>query len=103
MESYDEELSHPNSGRSSPKDEETVSSPHECILRITSLISVFNTVMKCLAEYLSPNITPSVQWTFLMDCLTKMLKTSVRAIELKEDDNLSNIDSEKVYIFFYFQ
>lgn len=85
MESYDEELSLPESGRSSPGDE-TSPTPRECIRRITSLISVFNTVTKSISEHLNPNLTPNVQWSFLSDCLAKMLKTVVKAIEL-DDDN----------------
>lgn len=83
MESYDEELTLPESGRNSPGDE-TSPTPKECILRITSLISVFNTVTKSISDHLNPNLTPNVQWSFLMDCLSKMLKTVVKAIELNE-------------------
>lgn len=81
MESYDEELSLPECGRSSPGDEASQS-----IRRITSLISVFNTVTKSISEHLNPNLTPSVQWSFLSDCLSKMLKTVVKAIELDNDE-----------------
>lgn len=87
MESYDEELSSPESGRSSPGDDGTPT-PRECILRITSLISVFNTVTKSISENLNPNVTPSVQWSFLTDCLSKMLKTVVKAIELEEGNDV---------------
>lgn len=87
MESYDEELSLPESGRSSPGDDGT-QTPRECILRITSLISVFNTVTKSISENLNPNVTPSVQWSFLTDCLSKMLKTVVKAIELEEENDI---------------
>ncbi|XP_043258587.1 serine/threonine-protein kinase SMG1 isoform X3 [Colletes gigas] len=83
MESYDEELTLPESGRSSPGDEVSPT-PRECILRITSLISVFNTVTKSISEHLNPNLTPNVQWSFLSDCLSKMLKTVVKAIELDD-------------------
>ncbi|XP_035721238.1 serine/threonine-protein kinase SMG1-like isoform X1 [Vespa mandarinia] len=83
MESYDEELTLPEFGRNSPGDE-TSPTPKECILRITSLISVFNTVTKSISDHLNPNLTPNVQWSFLMDCLSKMLKTVVKAIELNE-------------------
>ncbi|XP_015127883.1 serine/threonine-protein kinase SMG1 [Diachasma alloeum] len=84
MESYDEELTIPNSGRSSPG-EEPPPGPRECILRITSLISVFNTVTKSVSDNLNPTVTPSVQWSFLTECLSKMLQTVVKAIELDED------------------
>ncbi|CAK9817618.1 Serine/threonine-protein kinase SMG1 [Anthophora quadrimaculata] len=87
MESYDEELSLPESGRSSPGDE-TSPTPRECIRRITSLISVFNTVTKSISEHLNPNLTPNVQWSFLSDCLSKMLKTVVKAIELDDDNEI---------------
>ncbi|XP_034180761.2 serine/threonine-protein kinase Smg1 isoform X1 [Osmia lignaria lignaria] len=87
MESYDEELSLPDSGRSSPGDE-TSPTPKECIRRITSLISVFNTVTKSISEHLNPNLTPNVQWSFLSDCLSKMLKTVVKAIELDDDNEI---------------
>ncbi|XP_015595300.1 serine/threonine-protein kinase SMG1 [Cephus cinctus] len=83
MESYDEELTLPGSGRSSPG-EDVSPSPRECILRITSLISVFNTVTKSIAEHLNPNLTPNVQWSFLSDCLSKMLRTVVKAVELDD-------------------
>lgn len=85
MESYDEELSLPECGRSSPGDEASPTS-RESIRRITSLISVFNTVTKSISEHLNPNLTPSVQWSFLSDCLSKMLKTVVKAIELDNDE-----------------
>ncbi|KZC05708.1 Serine/threonine-protein kinase SMG1 [Dufourea novaeangliae] len=91
MESYDEELSLPESGRSSPGDE-TSPTPKECIVRITSLISVFNTVTKSISEHLNPNVTPNVRWSFLSDCLSKMLKTVVKAIEL-DDSNESLVSS----------
>lgn len=93
MESYDEELSLPESGRSSPGDETSSPTPKECIIRITSLISVFNTVTKSISEHLNPNLTPNVQWSFLSDCLSKMLKTVVKAIELDDDTeiHLSNL------------
>lgn len=88
MESYDEELTLPESGRSSPGDDVSPT-PRECILRITSLISVFNTVTKSISEHLNPNVTPNVQWSFLSDCLSKMLKTVVKAIELNDDKEIS--------------
>lgn len=88
MESYDEELTLPGSGRSSPGDEVSLS-PRECILRITSLISVFNTVTKSITDQLNPNLSPSVQWNFLSDCLTKMLRTVVKAIKLNESNESS--------------
>ncbi|OAD60741.1 Serine/threonine-protein kinase SMG1 [Eufriesea mexicana] len=91
MESYDEELSLPESGRSSPGDEVSPT-PKECIRRITSLISVFNTVTKSISEHLNPNLTPNVQWSFLSDCLSKMLKTVVKAIELDDNNEISNLD-----------
>lgn len=86
MESYDEELNSPESpDRTSPGDDGSPT-PRECILRITSLISVFNTVTKSIAEHLNPNLaSPNVQWSFLTNCLSKMLKTVVKAIELEEE------------------
>ncbi|KAG5339618.1 SMG1 kinase, partial [Acromyrmex charruanus] len=87
MESYDEELNSPESGRTSPGDDGSPT-PRECILRITSLISVFNTVTKSVAEHLNPNLAPNVQWSFLTNCLSKMLKTVVKAIELEEDNDI---------------
>lgn len=87
MEGYDEELSSPESGRISPGDDVSPT-PRECILRITSLISVFNTVTKSISEHLNPNLAPSVQWSFLTDCLSKMLKTVVKAIELEEENDV---------------
>ncbi|KAL0113113.1 hypothetical protein PUN28_012373 [Cardiocondyla obscurior] len=85
MESYDEELNSPESGRISPGDDGSPT-PRECILRITSLISVFNTVTKSIAEHLNPNLaSPNVQWSFLTNCLSKMLKTVVKAIELEDE------------------
>lgn len=87
MEGYDEELSSPESGRISPGDDGSPT-PRECILRITSLISVFNTVTKSISEHLNPNLAPSVQWSFLTDCLSKMLKTVVKAIELEEENDI---------------
>lgn len=87
MESYDEELSLPNSGRSSPGDESTPCMK-ECILKITSLISVFNTVTKSILDHLNPNLNPAVQWSFLNDCLSKMLRIVVKAIEV-DTNNIS--------------
>jgi len=87
MESYDEELNSPDSGRISPGDDGSPT-PRECILRITSLISVFNTVTKSISEHLNPNHEPSMQWSFLTDCLSKMLKTVVKAIELEEENDV---------------
>ncbi|XP_057324226.1 serine/threonine-protein kinase SMG1 isoform X1 [Microplitis mediator] len=88
MQSYDEELTLPGSGRSSPGDE-PIPGPKECILRITSLISVFNTVVKSVSDNLNPSINPAVQWSFLTECLLKMLRTVMKAIEVDEnrDDN----------------
>lgn len=85
MESYDEELCLPGSGRSSPG-EDSSPGPRECILRIASLISVFNTVTKSVTENLNPSLTPIVQWSFLTDCLQKMLRTVLKAIELNEKE-----------------
>jgi PI-3-kinase-related kinase SMG-1 len=90
MESYDEELSLPGSGRSSPGEEDGLPCPRDCILRITSLIAAFNTVMKCIEEHLNPTLTPNVQWSFLMDCLSKMLRTVVKAMELDDGLELSS-------------
>ncbi|KAL6442065.1 hypothetical protein ACFW04_002410 [Cataglyphis niger] len=87
MEGYDEELSSPESGRISPDDDEAPT-PRECILKITSLISVFNTVTKSISEHLNPNLAPSVQWSFLTDCLSKMLKTVVKAIEFEQENDI---------------
>lgn len=85
MESYDEELNSPESDRI-PSGDDGSPTPRECILRITSLISVFNTVTKSIAEHLNPNLaSPNVQWSFLTNCLSKMLKTVVKAIELEEE------------------
>ncbi|XP_014477330.1 PREDICTED: serine/threonine-protein kinase SMG1 isoform X2 [Dinoponera quadriceps] len=100
MESYDEELSQPpaDSGRSSPGDDAGTPTSRECILRITSLISVFNTVTKSISENLNPSITPSVQWSFLTDCLSKMLKTVVKAIELEEENDWSKADNAESLI-----
>lgn len=95
MENYDDELSLPNSGRTSPGSNDDVDElpcPRNCLLRITSVIAVFNTVMRCIEEYLSPNLTPSVEWSFLMDCLSKMLKIVVKAIELNEDVDVANVN-----------
>ncbi|XP_020295832.1 serine/threonine-protein kinase SMG1 isoform X3 [Pseudomyrmex gracilis] len=94
LETYDERLSLPESGRTSPGDEGSVT-PKECILYITSLISVFNTVMKSISENLNPNFSSNVQWSFLTDCLSKMLKTVVKAIEFEEEnDEIIFIDTE---------
>ena len=84
MESYDEELALPGSGNSTPGDEASPG-PRECILRIASLISVFNTVTKSVADNLNPNVSPIVQWSFLSECLLKMLKTVIKAIELHDN------------------
>lgn len=88
MEGYDDELTQPSSGSSSPGDE-PVPGPRECILRITSLISVFNTVMKSAADQLNPTLNPIIQWSFLLDCLSKMLRTVMKAMEVDDsrDDN----------------
>ncbi|XP_034948666.1 serine/threonine-protein kinase SMG1 isoform X2 [Chelonus insularis] len=95
MESYDEELTIPSSGRSSPG-EEPVPGPKECIVRITSLISVFNTVIKSVSDNLNPNINPAVQWSFLSDCLLKMLKIVIKAIKVDESkDSLDEIQNIK--------
>ncbi|XP_066595255.1 serine/threonine-protein kinase SMG1 isoform X2 [Prorops nasuta] len=87
MESYNEELTSPESGRISPGDAISPM-PKDCILRITSLISAFNTVTKSISDHLNPNLTSSVQWSFLIDCLSKMLKTVVKAIEMGEENEL---------------
>ncbi|KOX79166.1 Serine/threonine-protein kinase SMG1 [Melipona quadrifasciata] len=97
MESYDEELSVPECGRSSPGDEASPT-PRECIRRITSLISIFNTVTKSISEHLNPNLTPNVQWSFLSDCLSKMLKTVVKAIELEEKEELIIVANECAFL-----
>lgn len=83
MESYDEELYHPESNQDST-DEDGTTSTQECLLRITLLISVFNTVVKCTSDYLNPTVTPLVQWNFLTDCLYKMLTTTIKAVELND-------------------
>ena len=93
MESYNEDLSLPGSGRSSPGEDDAATSPRDSISRITSLIAVFNTVMKCVGEHLNPSLTSGVQWSFFSDCLAKMLKTAVKALELDEGlDILGNND-----------
>ncbi|XP_044575793.1 serine/threonine-protein kinase SMG1 isoform X2 [Cotesia glomerata] len=89
MESYDEELTLPSSGRSSPGDE-PIPGPKECILRISSLISVFNTVVKSVSDNLNPSINPTVQWSFLTECLLKMLRTVMKAIEVDENRDENN-------------
>ncbi|OXU25637.1 hypothetical protein TSAR_001094 [Trichomalopsis sarcophagae] len=94
MESYDEELSLPGSGRSSPGEEDALPCPKDCVLRITSLIAVFNTVLRCIEEHLNPSLTPNVQWSFLTDCLSKMLRTVVKAMELDDGiDIITNNDT----------
>lgn len=93
MESYDEELSLPGSGRSSP-DDESVPCIRECILKITSLISVFNTVTKSILDHLNPNLNPAVQWSFLNDCLSKMLRIVVKAIQVDTNNILMTNDLE---------
>lgn len=103
MESYDEELSLPESERVLPGDDGNAT-PKEFILRITSLFSVFNTVMKSISEHLNPSLTSNVQWSFLTVCLSKMLITVVKAIELVEENNIcpkivsSNTENLNQYI-----
>ncbi|KAK0173761.1 hypothetical protein PV328_006909 [Microctonus aethiopoides] len=89
MEGYDQDLASPSTGRNSPGDEPTPSS-RECTLRITALISVFNTVVKSVAEHLDPNLNPIVQWDFLIDCLTKMLSSVIKVIEVNESKGQCN-------------
>lgn len=88
MESYNEELNVSKTGSTLPSDNESSSSKKICILRITSLISVFNTVTKSISEHLNPNLAPNVQWSFLTDCLSKMLKTVIKAIEFEEENDV---------------
>lgn len=108
MEGYDEEMSMPPpSGRSSPGDDTAdCSSPvnvHEsaslnltpqdarqCICKLTSLIGVFNTVAKSVAHHLDPNTNAAIQWSFLADCLSTMLKSVVRVLEIVHPNDQNN-------------
>ncbi|GLH00101.1 Serine/threonine-protein kinase ATR [Gryllus bimaculatus] len=82
MEAYGDDIhvSNDQSGRSTP-DEEPILSPEQCIIKITSLIKVFNTVLKCLGQHLNPILSPTISWSFLINCFTKMLQTVLRALE----------------------
>ncbi|XP_047110312.1 serine/threonine-protein kinase SMG1 [Schistocerca piceifrons] len=88
MESYNEEMILPLSGRSSPADGEQPMTPEQCVAKITSLIKVFNTVMKCLGEQLNPNVSPTIAWNFLINCFTKMLHTVVNVLQMFSNQDL---------------
>ncbi|KYM96819.1 Serine/threonine-protein kinase SMG1 [Cyphomyrmex costatus] len=98
MESYDEELNLPESGRTSPGDDGSPT-PRECILRITSLISVFNTVTKSIAEHLNPNLAPNVQWSFLTNWQLLMnVMRSIAEPRVKQIENLSEEKEELIVV-----
>ncbi|KAG8274149.1 Serine/threonine-protein kinase smg1 [Homalodisca vitripennis] len=85
-ESYAEELTDPLS----PVEDQLSKTitVEEKIIRVTSFIKVFNSVMKGLGQHLSPTVSPTVTWTFLYDCLARMLSVVLKMLSLAIDFEL---------------
>lgn len=61
-------------------DEEPVS-VEDSIQKVTSLINVFNTVVKSLGSLLNPSVSQVVSWSFLTDCMTKILEVMIKLLK----------------------
>lgn len=49
---------------------------------------VFNTVMKCLDQHLNPTFSPTMTWSFLINCFSKMLHTIVNVLQIFTNQDL---------------
>lgn len=85
MVAYSSEL---QSNFSDVDSEEQINSLEDKIQKITSFLNVFNTVVRSLGTLLSPNVSHIVTWSFLIDCMTKVLQVMQKAFAIDSDTDL---------------
>ncbi|GLG95063.1 Serine/threonine-protein kinase Smg1 [Gryllus bimaculatus] len=61
-------------------------SKEQCVIKITSLIKVLNTVLKCMGQHL--HSTSAMKWNFLNNCFSKMLDTVIISLEFLVGEEL---------------
>lgn len=86
----------------SPPDEpadDRSESPESSIHSITSIINVFDTVVKSLGDAHSINSSKTVTSAFLSDSFKKLLKTFLISINVKLDDDLVLAGNECMYLY----
>uniref|UniRef100_A0A1B6CNV0 non-specific serine/threonine protein kinase n=1 Tax=Clastoptera arizonana TaxID=38151 RepID=A0A1B6CNV0_9HEMI len=97
-EAHAEELSSLSTDTCAQINEDHAQSCKEALPKVTSFIKVFNTVAKGLGQHLSPNLTPAVTWTFLNDCLSKVLATVLKSLECCMDQELVITGNESAWL-----
>ncbi|XP_047026629.1 serine/threonine-protein kinase SMG1 [Helicoverpa zea] len=65
-----------------------VTTPEDCMQKITSFLNVFNTVVKSLGTLLSPTVTQIVSWSFLTEAFTKILQVLTKTLKDDADADL---------------
>lgn len=90
MEPYSEQLHNRFTDCQTPQDGQS----DEILERVTSLIRAFSTVVKCLGEKFNPHNNTNVSVIFVTNCLSKVLKTTIEALESYVPDNLAIASNE---------
>ncbi|XP_039285302.1 serine/threonine-protein kinase SMG1-like [Nilaparvata lugens] len=73
-------------GEEEAEDEEGGSG--EAVMRLTSCIGLFSTVVRTLGQHLSPTVSSCVSWSFLTDCLSTLLSCMMRNLKNHLDQQL---------------
>ncbi|KAK3930101.1 Serine/threonine-protein kinase SMG1 [Frankliniella fusca] len=74
------------------------SSPQDYLFKVEAFIKSFNTVTKALADHMSPSNSSQVTWTFLGDCLTKMLTTVRSVLDVRFNEDLIMSANECIWL-----
>ncbi|KAJ1529376.1 hypothetical protein ONE63_006163 [Megalurothrips usitatus] len=74
------------------------SSPQDYIFKVEAFIKSFNTVTKALGDHMSPSNSSQVTWSFLGDCLTKMLTTVKSVLDVRFNEDLIMSANECIWL-----
>lgn len=74
------------------------SSPEDFLFKVEAFIKSFNTVIKALGDHMSPANSTQVTWTFLGDCLSKVLVTVKSVLDVRFNEDLIMSANECVWL-----
>ncbi|XP_034250537.1 serine/threonine-protein kinase SMG1 [Thrips palmi] len=74
------------------------SSPDDFLFKVEAFIKSFNTVIKALGDNMSPANSTHVTWTFLGDCLSKVLVTVKSVLDVRFNEDLIMSVNECVWL-----
>ncbi|XP_063243710.1 serine/threonine-protein kinase SMG1 isoform X2 [Bacillus rossius redtenbacheri] len=80
MEVCGDDLERADGRPNSPAGDQPAPSVHDTVLRLTKLVTVFDTVVATLGPHLNPASSSAVSWAFLADSLCKILATVIQAL-----------------------